>query len=149
MTDAIDDRKLWDDLIDMRLVQQQQQEEGAAEATIPTDSVLEFYRQLGSHVEIPNELIGPCLEAFKEQKFRDLLAKQRSDQKAPGLIVPQPKLGRDRFTAKISDLKSGKKIIRFRYDKAVLLNSYNRCPDNRTSTLPYGLLCVVSEIDNE
>lgn len=124
---AIDDRALWNDLIDMRLVR----EDGMA----PRQSIKEFYASLDGY-QLPDDLIKPCLEAFMQQKWIE----GRSSKKASGVYVPQPGLARDKFTAQLKDNRYAKKIIRFRHDKSMLLNSEENWPQNRSSTKPYGYI---------
>lgn len=119
--DAINQRELWDDLIEMRLTDDVQ--------LTPRNSIKEFYASLGGY-QLPEELIKPCLEKFIQQKW----IQDRSSKKAPGLIVPQPHLGRDRFTGKLSDIRLANKIVRFRHDKSMLLNMEKHWPQNQSAT---------------
>ena len=127
--ESIDCRALWDDLIDMRLVEE--------DGTSPRRSMAEFYKSLEGY-QVPDELIKPCLEAFTHQKW----IRDRADKKAPGLIVPQPKLSRDRFTGWLRDDRLAKKMIRLRHDKSMLINMEPNWPQNRSSTKPYGFRLI-------
>ena len=130
--ESFDVRLLWDDLIDMRLVS----EDGSS----PRKSIEEFYAGLGGYQnQMPHDLIKPCLDAFMQQKW----VKSRSSKKASGVFVPQPGLTRDRFTAKLREELFAKKIIRFRHDKSMLLNSEESWPENRNSTKPYGYKSLI------
>ena len=126
--ESFDVRELWNDLITMRLVSEDE--------SSPRQSIKEFYDSLGGY-QMPHDLVKPCLDAFMQQKWK----KSRSSKKASGVFVPQPGLTRDRFTAKLREELYAKKIIRFRHDKSMLHNSEESWPENRNSTRPYGYKC--------
>ena len=126
---SIDCRELWNDLIDMRLIEEDEEDGHAS----PRHSMAEFYKSLEGY-QVPDELINACYEAFMQQKW----IRDRAAKKAPGLIVPQPKLSRDRFTGWLKDERLAKKMIRVRHDKSMLLNVEPHWPQNRSATKPYG-----------
>lgn len=123
--DSFNIRQLWNDLIDMKLIND--------EGDSPRQSIKEFYDSLGGY-QLPHDLVKPCLDAFMQQKWIE----GRSHKKASGLIVPQPRLTRDRFTAKLKEELYSRKIVRFRHDKSMLFNTDENWPQNRNSTKPYG-----------
>ena len=130
---AMDNRRLWDDLIDMRLLDTDKNEE--------RESVKEFYRhltELGVD-SVPGQLVGPCMEAFRQQRWEE---KGRSNPKLPGLPLPQPRLDRNRFTGQLYSRPLMRKIVRFRYDKAVILNTLSTWPENRQQIVPFGYRIV-------
>ena len=126
---AFDNRQLWNDLIEMKFVEQ--------DGPSPRRSIKEFYASLQGY-QLPHELVKPCLDAFMQQKW----IKDRASKKASGMYVPQPKLTRDRFTGRLKDERFAKKIVRFRHDKSILLNSEEEWPKNQTATRPFGFRLI-------